>query len=369
MIIIESYILNPAHVRGGENILEPITSFGGYKANISINSDGSGTLVYNNSDYTISLQNDLIVGHTSYFTLSNVSNSDTVKLYEDSQLISTTTGNSVAYTPTVAGEHSIYFTVNNVATNAIDVVAYTLTSTTISGITTVDNISYFYCKENLSVTVKPNLDEDDVVNNIPCTITYGSRTINTTVSNRGTTISIEPLLTSSANTNTLTINCAGDITTYTVQEYFDALIPGMFGKPKLSSLILDAGLTEPLVGNRMWGIANTTDSAKYVTVQDVYLGGSDTSDSRLVLHVIKESTVGGVQITNYNKNAIATCPTTNVDKTIVVKSTKASSSSYPLEVSQDGTLVNELPNISHQYRIKIPANTLLVFDYLLYGVL
>ena len=366
MIFIESYILNPLDVRGGENILEPITTFGGYKSNITINSDGSGRMVYNNSDYTISLSNDLIVGNTSYFTLSNVGNNDSVKLYEDSTLISTTTGNSVAYTPSVAGEHEIYFKINNVSTGTITVTAYTLTSTTISGITPVNNIVYFHATEALQVTIKPNISEDVELNNIPCVITYGSRTMNVAVSNLGTTVSIQHLLTSSASTNTLSINCAGDTTTYTVQEYFSVFATGMMSEQYLTN-ITPSGNLRSIIQRGVWGIINPTSGTQYVKVDDA--GISEDILTYLKLEIDGNSPVGSIYICDESKTTLQTISISSSDKMLHLR-LSSTSQGYLLEVAQSGGATTQYHSIEgREYYIGVPgSDKILIIKSLLYGV-
>ena len=362
MIIIESYILKPAHVRGGENILNPITSYGGYKSNITINNDGSGTIVYNNSDYIVSVSNDLIVGSTSYFTISNVVNTDTVELYEDSVLISTTTGNTVAYTPTTAGVHSIYLRVNNASTQAFEVNVYTLTSTTIN-IPTYDGVAYFpIILREFTFTVKPNLLEDVTLNNIPCTITYGSNTYNFVVTTRGTQISIPALLNSSSNTNTLTINCAGDVSTYAMQEHYSAFKQTLTNYYMyLNYVRADEGISTLVASDNTLRYINNSDSVKYVKFAGEYFS-SAFENNRLFLEIANN--YSGIAISNSNKEHSVGL----IGPEVVVTSTKHDNF-YVNAVYQNGELLNGMNSDKEWIYLKIPQNTTVVIKNLVYGVL
>lgn len=225
ILINEPYTLKPEKIRAGENILNTITTYGGYRTNIQINNDGTGEIGYNNSDYTISLNNDLIVGGTSTFTISNVTNNDTVEFYEDSVLISSTTGNTVTYTPTTAGEHLIYFRINNTPTNSMKVTVYTVNNLTVNlSAQTINGATYCYAR-GINLQIKPIILEGGTLNNIPCTINYGDRTQNITVPSTGTTINVPPLNNPIGTKHTLKIIIGERVHNITnLIEYYDIYI-------------------------------------------------------------------------------------------------------------------------------------------------
>ena len=225
ILINEPYTLKPEKIRAGENILNTITTYGGYRTNIQINNDGTGEIGYNNSDYTISISNDLIVGGTSTFTISNVTNNDTVEFYEDTVLISSTTGNTVTYTPTTAGEHLIYFRINNTPTNPMKVTVYTVDNLTVNlNAQTINGAKYCYAK-GINLQIKPIILEGETLNNIPCIIRYGDRIQNITVPSTGTTINVPPLNDSIGTEHTLQIRIGERVHYIThLIEYYDIYI-------------------------------------------------------------------------------------------------------------------------------------------------
>ena len=153
MIKIESYILKPNQVRGGENILNPITNWGGHNASITVNGDGSGELKYNNSDYTHSLTGVLVKGLESTFTLANVTSNDTVELYEDGTLVQTRTGNTFKYTPTTPGEHEYYFRINGTPTTSFTETVYTVANVIWDSPSYTGNPTEAYIQHTQSFTV------------------------------------------------------------------------------------------------------------------------------------------------------------------------------------------------------------------------
>ena len=225
ILINEPYTLKPEKIRAGENILNTITTYGGYHTNIQISSDGTGEIGYNNSDYTISISNDLIVGGTSTFTISNVTNNDTVEFYEDTVLISSTTGNTVTYTPTTAGEHTIYFRINNTPTTPMKVTVYTVDNLTVNlNAQTINSATYCYAK-GINLQIKPIILEGETLNNIPCIIRYGDRTQNITVPSTGTTINVPPLNDPIGTEHTLRIRIGERVHNIThLIEYYDIYI-------------------------------------------------------------------------------------------------------------------------------------------------
>ena len=237
ILINEPYTLKPEKIRAGENILNTITTYGGYRTNIQINNDGTGEIGFNNSDYTISLNNDLIVGGTSTFTISNVTNDDTVEFYEDTVLISSTTGNTVTYTPTTAGEHLIYFRINNTPTTPRKVTVYTVNTFNeeLIGVKTINEVNYIYAG-GINLRVKPVVVEGETLDNILCTVEYGDRTIKYSVSSNGKTIAIPPLNQRiSDSPGPLKISIAGvSHTIPNVKEYYDIYL-----KDSQNNYILD----------------------------------------------------------------------------------------------------------------------------------
>ena len=388
MIIIESYLLKPEKVRAGENLLNTITTYGGHKTNIIINNDGTGEIIYNNSDYTISLSNDLIVGGTSTFTLSNVSNSDTVEFYEDNTLVSTTTGNTVNYTPTIAGEHTIYFKVNNVPTNTMTVTAYTLTSVSYSKIgSDVSNAGTYLCtylyignstnsNKNFQVTLKPLISEDVTLNNIKCNVTYGSNTYTYNLSTEGTVINIPLLWSSCETTNTLSITVGQWTLSKNIIEYFSVFKKGQIYVSdnflNLQMVTCDRGTlgmssnSDNLLLSALPS-GPSTAGPEIIVSKDLY--DNTTQAYKKIGLMLTMASSNTITILNSDKSSSQSLSVVSGDVLkITMQHQGGSSSSYPLRIYLNDVEQQGLNNINFRCYLSIPTRTSLKFSNLLYGV-